>query len=160
MVRVSRNILLISLIILAISVSNCSGFGLWIRRLIRQFFGMRRRRIFNHNHQGNYVRRPPHPQQRPKPAVSSSIQNGPPFETGESGPLSFSIGRLRFRQPVYDFERNQKPFVLKPGPLSFRLGPFRFTQIPTQTFTFDPCCTDYRANCELFVNCDAEYEKR
>lgn len=78
---------------------------------------------------------------------------GPPYVRDRPGPLSFNLGRWRFRQNVYDFRKNQRPFVFKPGPLSFRIGPFKFNQIPTQQFTFDPCCTDPAANCELFVDC-------
>ena len=79
-----------------------------------------------------------------------------PFIKKKPGPLSFQIGGLRFRQLVYDRERNKKPFKYTPGPLSFRLGPIRFNQIPQKHLPYDPCCIDPTASCYLLAVCDLD----
>ena len=82
-----------------------------------------------------------------------------PFIKKKPGPLSFKLGRTRFRQLVYDRERNKKPFKYTPGPLSFRLGPFRFNQIPQKHLPFNPCCIDPTASCYLLVQSTAICEQ-
>ena len=89
---------------------------------------------------------------------------GPPYVLDRPGKLSFNLGKLRFRQTVYDQNRNlQQPFRIpfKPGKLSFRIGPFKFLQTPTQNVIFDyfPCCVDYAANCYQLVDCDRERKR-
>ena len=86
---------------------------------------------------------------------------GPPYVLDRPGALSFNIGKLRFRQNVYDRNRNLQPLVFRPGRLSFKIGPIRFRQIPTQTFRFSyfPCCVDPFANCEQYVDCEEERNK-
>ena len=80
---------------------------------------------------------------------------GPPYVLDRPGALSFNLGELRFRQNVYDRNRNLQPLVFRPGRLSFKIGPIRFRQIPTQTFRFDyfPCCVIPDANCYRYVDC-------
>eukprot|EP00093_Oithona_nana_P009050 09050.XXX_446832_447270_1 [CDS] Oithona nana genome sequencing. len=81
---------------------------------------------------------------------------GPPYVLDRPGKLSFSLGPLRFRQPVYDQVRNSEPFVLRPGKLSFRIGPLKFYQIPAQSFHYYPCCVDVQANCYNLVDCNED----
>ena len=81
---------------------------------------------------------------------------GPPYVLDRPGALSFMLGPLRFRQPVYDATRNQEPFIFKPGRLSFRIGPLKFYQIPSQNFGYYPCCVDFAANCYQFADCNAD----
>ena len=88
---------------------------------------------------------------------SHSHLSGPPYVLDRPGKLSFSLGPLRFRQPVYDQVRNSEPFVLRPGRLSFRIGPLKFYQIPAQDFHFYPCCVDYQANCYNLVDCNEDH---
>ena len=77
-----------------------------------------------------------------------------PFAKKKPGPLSFRLGKLKFKQLVWDRERNRKPFKFKPGPLSFRIGPIRFNQIPQKHLLQDPCCYDPLASCYLLAYCD------
>ena len=77
-----------------------------------------------------------------------------PFAKKKPGPLSFRIGPIRFRQLVWDRERNKQPIKFKPGPLSFRIGPIRFNQIPQKHLLPGACCFDPTASCYVLANCD------
>ncbi|CAB4066788.1 TSPAN13_31 [Lepeophtheirus salmonis] len=82
------------------------------------------------------------------------LPKGPPFSNKRPGRLSFNVGPYRFRQNVYSAKNNKNinEYKFKPGILSFRLGPINFLHVPTNTITFDPCCTIPAAKCHQYLD--------